>query len=56
MAKIISVKYASKNDPIFTGRYTISNSKVNLIRPKKLVKKTKETSSFIKGGKNNEWI
>ena len=27
MAKIISDKYASKDDPIFTGRYTISNPK-----------------------------
>ena len=25
MAKIISEKYASKDDPIFTGRYIISN-------------------------------
>ena len=27
MAKIISEKYASKDDPIFTGRYIISNPK-----------------------------
>ena len=27
MAKIISEKYASKDSPIFTGRYTISNPK-----------------------------
>ena len=25
MGKIISIKYASKDDPIFTGRYIISN-------------------------------
>ena len=56
MGKIISIKYASKDDPIFTGRYTISNPKANLSKPKKLVKKTQETASFIKGGKNNEWI
>ena len=28
MAKIISEKYAPKDDPIFTGRYIISNPKV----------------------------
>ncbi len=54
MAKIISDKYASKDDPIFTGRYTVSNPKVNLSKPKKLVKKTQETASFVKEGKNNE--
>ena len=54
MGKIISDKYASKDDPIFTGRYTVSNPKANLSKPKKLVKKTQETSSFIKRGKNNE--
>ena len=56
MAKIISEEYASKDSPIFTGLYTISNPKANLSKPKKLVKKTQETASFIKGGKNNEWI
>ena len=50
MGKIISEKYASKDSPIFTGRYTISNPS----KPKKLVKKTQETASFIKGRKNNE--
>ena len=54
MAKIISDKYASKDEPIFTGRYTISNPKVNLSKPKKFVKKTQETASLTKGGKNNE--
>ena len=33
MAKIISDKYASKDDPIFTGRYTISNPKVSAKKP-----------------------
>ena len=54
MGKIISEKYASKDNDIFTGRYTISNPKSNPSKPKKLVKKTQETASFIKGGKNNE--
>ena len=54
MGKIISEKYASKDSPIFTGCYTISNPKSNPSKPKKLVKKTQETASFIKGGKNNE--
>ena len=54
MGKIISEKYASKDSPIFTGRYTISNPKSNPSKPTKLVKKTQETASFIKGGKNNE--
>ena len=54
MAKIISEEYASKDDPIFTGRYTVSNPKANLSKSKKLVKKTQDTTSFIKGGKNNE--
>ena len=54
MGKIISEKYVAKDDPIFTGRYTISNPKANLSKPKKLVKKTQETASFIKGGKNYE--
>ena len=29
MGKVISEKYASKDDPIFTGRYTISNPKAS---------------------------
>ena len=33
MAKIISDKYASKDSPIFTGRYTISNPKVSTKKP-----------------------
>ena len=54
MAKIISYEYASKDDPTFTGRHTVSNPKANHSKPKKLLKKTQETASFIKGGKNNE--
>ena len=27
MGKIISIKYASKDDPLFTGRYIVSNPK-----------------------------
>ena len=38
MAKIISDKYASKDDPIFTGRYTISNPKVSTKKPIKVNK------------------
>ena len=52
MAKIISDKYASKDDPIFTGRYTISNPKVST---KKLIKvnkeNLKETDPFFDGVK-----
>ena len=33
MGKIISDKYASKDYPIFTGRYTISNPKVSTKKP-----------------------
>ena len=38
MAKIISIKYASKDDPIFTGRYTISNPKAPTKKPIKVNK------------------
>ena len=38
MAKIISDKYASKDDPIFTGRYTISNPKAFTKKPIKVNK------------------
>ena len=55
MGKIISEKYALKDDPLFTNRYTLSNPKANLSKSNKLVKKTQDTASFIKGGKNNEW-
>ena len=54
MGKIISEKYALKDDPLFTNRYTLSNPKANLSKSNKLVKKTQDTASFIKGGKNNE--
>ena len=43
MAKIISEKYASKDDPIFTGRYIISSPKVF-----KEKVETSKTSSFDK--------
>ena len=50
MAKIISEKYASKDSPIFTGRYTISNPKAST---KKLIKVNKEnlneTDPFFDG-------
>ena len=58
MAKIISEKYASKDDPIFTGRYTISNPKVSVKKPIKVEKENltkvkkenlKETDPFFDG-------
>ena len=36
MGKIISDKYASKDSPIFTGRYTISNPKASTKKPIKV--------------------
>ena len=48
MAKIISIKYASKDDPIFTGRYTISNPKFLTKKPIKVNQENlKETDSFF---------
>ena len=59
MAKIISDKYASKDDPIFTGRYTISNPKVFTKKPIKVNKENlKETNPFFDGVrqlKRNRW-
>ena len=50
MAKIISDKYASKDDPIFTGRYTISSPKASTKKPVKVNKENlKETDSFFDG-------
>ena len=52
MAKIISDKYASKDDPIFTGRYTVSNTKVPIKKPIKVKKvKLQEQDSFFDGAK-----
>ena len=52
MAKIISDKYASKDDPIFTGRYTISNPKVLTKKPIKVNKENlNEIDSFFDGVK-----
>ena len=52
MAKIISDKYASKDDPIFTGRYTTSNPKVSTKKPIKVNKENlKETNPFFDGVK-----
>ena len=60
MAKIISDKYASKDDPIFTGRYTISNPKALIKKPIKVEKENltkvkkenlKETDPFFDGVK-----
>ena len=52
MAKIISDKYASKDDPIFTGRYTISNPKASTKKPIKVNKENlKETDPFFDGVK-----
>ena len=50
MAKIISDKYASKDDPIFTGRYTISNPKASTKKPIRVNKENlKETDLFLMG-------
>ena len=50
MAKIISIKYASKDDPIFTGRYTISNPKASTQKPIKVTQENlKETDQFFDG-------
>ena len=50
MGKIISIKYASKDDPIFTGRYTISNPKVSVKKPIQVSKENlKKTDSFFDG-------
>ena len=35
MGKVIYRGYAKKNDPIYTGRYIISNPKVNLNKIRK---------------------
>ena len=35
MGKVIYREYAKKNDPIYTGRYIISNPKVNLNKIRK---------------------
>ena len=52
MGKIISDKYASKDDPIFRGRYTISNRKVSTKKPIKVNKENlKETDPFFDGVK-----
>ena len=52
MAKISSDKYASKDDPIFTGRYTISNKKVSTKKPIKVNKENiNETDPFFDGVK-----
>ena len=52
MAKIISDKYASKDSPIFTGRYTISNPKVSTKKPIKVNQENlKETDPFFDGVK-----
>tara|TARA_A100001015_G_scaffold318627_1_gene439063 strand:+ start:1609 stop:1785 length:177 start_codon:yes stop_codon:yes gene_type:complete len=52
MAKIISDKYASKDDPIFTGGYTVSNPKASIKKPIKVKKeKLQEQDSFFDGAK-----
>ena len=52
MGKIISVRYASKDDPIFTGRYTISNPKVSVKKSIQVNKENlKKTDSFFDGVK-----
>ena len=52
MGKIISIKHASKDDPIFTDRYTISNLKASTKKPIKVNKENlKETDPFFDGVK-----
>ena len=52
MAKIISDKYASKDDPIFTGRYIVSNPKASTKRPVKVNQENlSETEPFFDGVK-----
>ena len=52
MGKIISEEYASKDDPIFTGRYTVLNPKVWVKNPIKVKKeKLQEQDSFFDGAK-----
>ena len=47
MGKIISDKYASKDSPIFTGRYTTSNPKATAKKPIKVnIENLKETIYF----------
>ena len=47
---MISIKYALKDDPIFTGRYTISNPKVSTKKPIKVNQENlKETDPFFDG-------
>ena len=59
MAKILSDTYASKDDPIFTGRYTISNPKVSVKKPIQVNKENlKKTDSFFNGVKEikRKWL
>ena len=50
MAKILSIKYASKDSPIFTGRYTISNPKTSTKKPINVNQENlKETDPFFDG-------
>ncbi len=50
MGKIISIKYASKDSPIFTGRYTISNPEASTQKPIKVNQENlKETDPFFDG-------
>ena len=52
MGKIISIKCASKDDPIFTGRYTVSNPKAPVKKSIKVKKeKLQEQDSFFDGAK-----
>ena len=52
MGKIISDKYVSKDDPIFTGRYTVSNPKASTKKPIRVNKENLiETDPFFDGVK-----
>ena len=52
MGKIISIKYAAKDDPIFMARYTISSPKAFTKKPIKINKENlKETDPFFDGVK-----
>ena len=52
MGRIISDEYASKDDPMFTGRHTTSKPKAQIKKPIKVkTEKLHEQDSFFDGAK-----